>query len=100
MNELFISGINLNELLLRIEQIIEKKLENVASSAQIKIQSVFLSRKEVTELLKVSLPTLHEWTKAGWLQSYKIGNRVLYKPEEVENALTKVQSLKFKRNIL
>lgn len=97
MNELFLSGINLNELLLRIEQIIEKKLEKLLPNSQSKIQSFFLNRKEVSKLLQVSLPTLHEWTKLGWLQSYKIGNRVLYKPEEVQDSLTKVQSLKHKR---
>ena len=33
----------------------------------------FISRKETAKLLHISLPTLHEWTKEGKLESYRIG---------------------------
>lgn len=46
-----------------------------------------MSRKEMTEYLQISLPTLNEWTKLRWLRSYKIGNRVLYKSNEVDKSL-------------
>ena len=49
----------------------------------------YLTRNEVTELLKISLPTLWRWTKQNKLQSYFIGSRVLYKLDEVHNSLTK-----------
>ena len=57
----------------------------------------YLSRLEVATLLKISLPTLNDWTKTGLLQSYKIANRVLYKSIEVENALHKVTNIKYKK---
>jgi len=50
----------------------------------------YLTRNEVTELLKISLPTLWRWTKDNKLQSYFIGSRVLYKAEEVHNSVTKL----------
>lgn len=46
-----------------------------------------LTRKEVAEKLHVSLPTLHEMTKAGLLKAYKIGSRVLYYANEVDQAV-------------
>ena len=47
----------------------------------------YLSRKEVAAQLKICLPTPNDWTREGWLQSYKMGNRVLYKSNEVDQAL-------------
>jgi hypothetical protein len=34
------------------------------------------------------------------LQSYRIGNRVFYKPDEVEESLMQVKNLKYKRGQL
>ena len=50
----------------------------------------YLTRKEVSELLKISLPTLWRWTKDNKLQSYFIGSRILYQVDEVHNSLTKL----------
>jgi len=47
----------------------------------------YLTRREVTQLLKISLPTLHRYTKDGVLRSYRIGGKVRYKQHEVETAL-------------
>jgi excisionase family DNA binding protein len=97
MNQLFFTELNVDELLLKIGELIEKKL-NQRNLPEADAKS-FLSRLEVANLLKISLPTLNEWTKLGWLQSYKIGNRVLYKSNEIEDALQKVSSQKFKKYI-
>ena len=63
-------------------------LKQVAEKLTETPECKFLSRKEVAKLLKVCLPTLHEWTKEGLLKSYRIGNRILFKQSEVEEALT------------
>lgn len=47
----------------------------------------FLTRAEVSKLLKVSLVTLHNWQKSGELVPKKIGKRVLYSRAEVESKL-------------
>src|SRR5438874_1333287 len=96
MNQILLNGINLNELLDKIGQLIDRKIGDIQQPAE-KPQSKFISRQEVAKLLKISLPTLNEWTKLGWLLSYKMGNRVLYKQEEVEQALCKVTAYKHKR---
>jgi excisionase family DNA binding protein len=45
------------------------------------------SRKETARILNISLPTLHLFTKEGNIRAYRIGNRVLYKSADIENAL-------------
>lgn len=47
----------------------------------------YLTRAEVARLLKISLPTLHRYTKDGILKSYRIVGKVRYKLQDVENAL-------------
>lgn len=42
-----------------------------------------LSRDEVCTLLKISLTTLNNYTRAGKLKKHSICNRVLYKRSEV-----------------
>ena len=44
----------------------------------------FLTRKETSKKLNISLPTLHSYTQKGILKGYKVGVRVLYKQSEVE----------------
>lgn len=45
--------------------------------------TVFMTREEVADFLKISLPTLWAWTKNGVLKSYTIGNKVRYIESEV-----------------
>jgi excisionase family DNA binding protein len=48
--------------------------------------SQFLTRKEVSKILNISLPTLCSYTKKGLLKGYRVGARVLYKKSEVEES--------------
>ena len=55
------------------------------------------TRKQVAKKLHISLPTLNELTKSGVLIGFKIGGRVLYEWEQVNNAVKQIESTKFKR---
>ena len=57
----------------------------------------YLTRKEVAKLLKISLPTLNEYTKTGKIKAKKLGGRVLYRADEIENSLTEIEALKYHR---
>lgn len=54
----------------------------------------FLTRKETADRLKISLPTLHLWTRTGTIQGYRISGRVLYKSAEIESSLKAMQTIK------
>jgi len=48
-----------------------------------------LSRKQAADLLKITLPTLRDWTKSGKLKSCKIegSSRVYYRADKIYLAL-------------
>lgn len=56
-----------------------------------------LTRKETAKLLRVSLPTLHDWTKRGIIKGYRIEGKVYYKKSEIEESLTAIQAHKYSR---
>jgi len=56
----------------------------------------YLSRHQVAELFKVTLPTIHQWINEGKLKSYKIGGRTLFDAAEVEQAATVKQIFRYK----
>jgi excisionase family DNA binding protein len=89
------------EILDKFQERLEKVLKE--SKNQVPVISPnplkYISRTEVAKLLKISLPTLNEWTKEGLLTSYRISRRIFYKPEEVEKALTERNFTKYQRNI-
>ena len=58
-----------------------------------------LTRKEVCELLHITLPTLHSWSKENLIASYRINTRVRYKRAEVMETLQKVSQVKYRRAI-
>ncbi len=84
---IILQGITLDQLLTRIEALVEKQINEKIQKPEPLKTSRHMSRNEVAEYLHISLPTLNEWTKLGWLRSYKMGNRVLYKSNEVDDSL-------------
>lgn len=85
MTEEILYSMKIPDLLSKIEEIINKRLETLKPQKEETFE--YITRKEVADLLKITLPTLRDWTRLGWLKSYKIGTRVLYKRKEVEAAI-------------
>lgn len=50
-------------------------------------QSEYLTRKQTAEKLHLSLGTLDQYVKKGLITSYKIGHRVLFKSEDINDSL-------------
>lgn len=57
----------------------------------------FLTIKEASIELHVSILTIRNYINKGILKSKKIGSRVLISNESIENALQEIKSLKYKR---
>lgn len=51
-----------------------------------------LSRKEAAIILKVSLPTLNNYTRAGKVQAYRLGGSIRYKLQDLENSLVQIKN--------
>lgn len=97
MTQILLNGVSLNQLLEQIGQLIDRRLGSSATQQTKKERSEFISRQEVAKLLMISLPTLNEYTKLGWLHSYKLGKRVLYKQDEVLSCVDRVATQKYKK---
>lgn len=57
----------------------------------------YYTRKETAAKLKCSYPKLWALTKEGHIEAYKLGRKVLYRSEDVEGM---IQKLNFKQNSL
>ena len=56
-----------------------------------------LTIKETAKYLKVSVSTIHSYSKRGALKKHKIGNQVRFKKDEVDKSLREVNTSKIKR---
>jgi excisionase family DNA binding protein len=58
---------------------------------------IYLSRKEVCKLLKISLPTLSRYYKNGVIQGVRVGSRILFTHESIRDALKIIPNQKLRR---
>jgi excisionase family DNA binding protein len=76
--QILLNGITLEELAVALFPLVQAQ---TASSPQ--PEKEFMTRDEVCEMLSINKTSLWKHTKSGKLKSYGIGNRVLYKRNEV-----------------
>lgn len=48
---------------------------------------IYLTRKEASKFLKVSLVTVHSWMKSGIIRPLKIGNKTMFNKVELINVV-------------
>lgn len=83
-----IQGISAETLFKRFDDL-QSQINNLQEKP--KTKEVYLTRLEVSKLLKVSLVTIHNWSNEAILKPHKIGNKVLYKENEVIEALQHIK---------
>lgn len=69
---------------------IESTLAAVLKRQEARNYPPYSTRTQTAERLHISLTTLHTWTLAGKIPAYRVGGKVLYRPEEVDAALQAV----------
>lgn len=89
MVQMMLQNVELSDIKKVVEEVLEINLERFKNNAKEDLLTL-LTRENTAKLLCVSLPTLHDWTKNGIVKAYRIGNRVLYKLEDVNDALTAI----------
>lgn len=98
MVKLMLQNIELSDIKQVVEEVLEINLQRLKNNAKEDLLTL-LTRENTAKLLCISLPTLSDWTKRGIIKAHRIGNRVLYKIEDVNSALTEVKTSK-KRGVL
>ncbi|MCK4665012.1 MAG: helix-turn-helix domain-containing protein [Bacteroidales bacterium] len=69
------------------ESVMEIYIEQEKERAKKCQDDKMLTRKEVANFLRISLPTLHQYQKDGRLKYYRIGRRVLFKKSEILDSI-------------
>lgn len=70
---------------------IKSELEDLKSKFEPKTPVEYLTRQQTADLLHVDLSTLWNWKKNEKLTPVGIGNRILYRREDIENAIVKLK---------
>jgi len=83
-----------------LEKIIKKSVSEVLKTPLLQKQSeeeTFLTREETAKKLHISLGTLDSYTKLRLIKAEKLGNRVLYRTSDIDEALSeKISLIKYK----
>jgi excisionase family DNA binding protein len=87
-NQILLQGITLENLQTTLLEGIDRRIEELVNKDSAPVE--YLTRKEVADLLSISLPTVHDWVNKGILKAYRMGNRVYFKSSEVDQSLRPV----------
>lgn len=63
----------------------------------IKEKDAYLTRQEVCELLKISLPTLNTYTKDGVINAYRLGRSVRYKKNDIAVSMQPIRNKNYRK---
>jgi excisionase family DNA binding protein len=86
-----IENVSVDELVATITNKVLEGLEICLEQLQQKKhQELLLTRTETAKYLQINMTTLWNWTKKGKLKAYGLGNRVYYKKNEIDEALTRI----------
>ena len=81
-----VENINSQALLQAVSDLLDQKISALKGSTVPKETDPFITRQDVADLFKISLPTVHAWMNAGILTPYKIGNKTRFRLSEVKAA--------------
>lgn len=93
-NSILIRNITAEELQELIRTVFREELQNPQPK---KGESRNLTRNEVASLLKISLPTLQRYTQIGVIKGFRIGTRILYKIEDIEESMKSIETSRYRR---
>ncbi len=83
---MLLSQFTIDELRTQLIDPLQKDLQALKRQPE---PEVLLPRIDAAKFLNVTLVTLNDWTKRGFVKSGKIGHRVYYKKSDLINAISK-----------
>ena len=73
------------------EQLVARVVSELKNEyKQAPFSDYFITKRQLTELLTVSLSTVNNWTSSGVIQAYQLGGKVYYKASEIECTMIKL----------
>lgn len=95
-NSIILQNVSLSDIEALVSKVIDDKIKSI-SPTPTNVASKLLTRQETAKLLKISLPTLDNWTNAGLIKAKRIGTRIRYIYTDVEAAIKDMSSIKYSR---
>lgn len=96
-NNVLIQNISRDEFADLVRQVIREEITPTLKAQEPPVK--YRTRKEVCELLKVSLPTLDTYVRTGVIVGKRIGTRILFDEASVQAAVKVMPAVKHKRYI-
>lgn len=88
MNTINFIGVEPQQLITEIAAKVETSLfAKLQKTLQDNEPKRYFSADQICERFSITKPTIHEWRKRGILKSYKLGARVYYRMDDIENAM-------------
>lgn len=84
-----VSTDELRDLVIDSVAYVMNKREQEKTESKETEKTKYLTRKEVSEMLDVSFSTLWRWERSQTLENYKVGGKVFYKEQDVEELINK-----------
>jgi excisionase family DNA binding protein len=75
-------------------QALRTEIQELKSLLPTQFSQPYLSRLQVCDLLGITLPTVNDWAKRGILIAYRLGNRIYFKPNEIDKSLQRINENK------
>ncbi len=79
------------ELQNQILEGVKQEIQSLKEEYQPKEPESYLTRKEVSKLLKINLSTIYSWQRKGILKPFGIAGRVYFKRSDIEECLTALE---------
>lgn len=95
-NSIILQNVSLSDIEALFSKVIDNKMKSITPPAT-SVTDRLLTRQETARLLKISLPTLDDWTKTGVIKAKRIGTRIRYAHCDVEAAIKDLPNLKYSR---
>ena len=92
MQNLLLSTIPYAELQTLIATTVQTAVQLATAHLQPKQHDEYLTRRQTSTILGISLVTLNDWTKNGKIKGYRIASRIRYKRHEIEQSLLTIKT--------
>lgn len=88
-----VEAINSDTLMMEMEKRLSKILDAKLAKLQPPVnEDPFITRQDVADMFRITLPTVHSWVNVGILKDYKVGNKTRFLLSEVKAAAIHIKS--------
>jgi excisionase family DNA binding protein len=96
LSNIIFTQVPIEDLQGMIEGAVQRTIDQWLNKEEKSKGEELVTRQEAANLLGISLPTLHHYSKHGVIPAYRIGSRVRFKRGELLDCLKKVQTMKYR----